>query len=165
MAEKNFYLCENLIAKLSRCKKNTYGIITPEGGSPEFIVCGNRLKILKLWIKHGDTLWTTQNFNGNLIMRSSKTPNSGEFFLGDSNWVHQNSSVDQHPDLLCISIVALPTDKETVIGFKGIFNATCSAAYLLQDLALTDILLWEGQQLEKSIDTVTGGFLHEGQNN
>ena len=87
-------LRENLIARVACCKKGTYGIITPNNGQTEFLICGNRLKINMLWIKQGDTLWTNQSFKGNLIMRSGRKTECGEFYLGDINWMHQTSSAD-----------------------------------------------------------------------
>lgn len=159
--EKQFDLCENLIAKVARCKKGTYAIITPEDKPIEFIVCGNRLQVRSLCIKCGDMLWTHNTFKGNLIIRSGRTSTPGEFYLGDSNWVHQNSSIDPYPDLVCIAIVTLPTDSNAVAGFKAVFNTECTSAYVIQDSALTDILLWESRQLEKSADMIRGGNPYE----
>ena len=159
--EKQFILCENLIARTARCKKGTYAIITPEGKPTELIVCGNRLSVQSLWVKQGDTLWTTQTFTNNVIMRSNKATAPGEFYLGDSNWVHKHSSLDPYPDLVCIAIATLPTDSNTVVGFKGVFNSQCSSAYVIQDSALVDVLLWEGQQLEKTAAMTSGGAINE----
>ncbi len=159
--EKNFDLCEALTARVARCRKGTYAIITPEDKPTEFIVCGNRLQVRSLWIKCGDRLWTHHTFKGNLIMRSGRTSTPGEFYLGDSNWAHQTSSIDPYPDLVCIAIVTLPTDSNVEVGFKAVFNRECSSAYIIQDSALTAILLWEGRQLEKSADMIRGGNPYE----
>ena len=146
-------LCEALIARVARGKKGSYAIITPEGEQPELLVRGNRLKIRALWVKQGGTLWNMQTFDGNLLMRSSQTSSPGEFYLGDRNWVHRHSSVDQCPDVLCIALVLLPGNDDTIVGFKGVFNANCASAYLIQEPSLVNVLLWEGQQLELAANT------------
>ena len=154
-------LRESLISRVACCQKNIYGIVTPEGKKPEFIVRGNRMKILHLWVKHGDTLWTTQTFRGHLIMRNSKNTAPGQFYLGDSNWTHQHSSADPYPDMICIALLSLPSDDSASVGFKGVFNTECSTACIIQDSALANILIWEGRQFEKSTNMITGEYVYE----
>ena len=159
--ERKFELRERLIARIARCKRGTYAIITPENKPTELIVCGCKMKVLALWVKQGPKIWTIQNYRDNLIMRSGKPTVPGEYYFGDSSWIHKHSSLDPYPDLVCIAVVASPTDNNTLVGFKGVFNDQCSFAYMFQDLALVDILLWEGQQLEKMVDMPDGGYLNE----
>lgn len=148
-----------LASKLSRGKPRTYGIITLDDGSQDFIFLGNRMKIQYLNIRHGSEHWNNSTFNGALIMRPGKDAFSGEFILGDANWDPICSSDDPYGDIQCTALIA-PPDFEKNTGntglasaaplcFKAFFAPNRSAAYLGQDDALANILLWECQELEQ----------------
>ncbi len=142
------------IGRLSQRKEKVFGLIQDPERGIEFWWRGGTRPVLKFWVSDGANLWTEKDFPYNIIFEIGKDDRPFWYLVVDQELNPIIPVSNNIEAFTCIAIVIPTRDvtmkKQAPICFKARFNKFGSASMVVQSAEAGNMLLLEGEELERN---------------